>query len=58
MTDLGKFIKEHKHRIHKANMHPRNSFFMAVKKDSEQKLKSVGAFKEEKTKEYLEDRRL
>jgi len=39
MTDLERIIKDHEERIHTANMHPRNGFFIGVKKDSEKKLK-------------------
>lgn len=39
--DTKRLINMHEHRVHTANLHPRNSFFMQVLKDSTEKLKML-----------------
>ncbi len=41
MTDTERLINMHETRVHTANNHPRNSFFMQVQKDSLEKLKML-----------------
>ncbi len=39
--EVKRLIKMHEDRVHNANLHPRNAFFMEVQKDSIEKLKML-----------------